>query len=124
MGNTVANQMTEADFIKKYSKHSEAFRRLFEAGWTFDIEQMIIDDLGKRQQIVDFARVLCYGAEEEVSDQILDYDEFLSWLKENDLEKFLPGGLDGQIAKQEKFYQRFYGADFRIDRGKIFVEEK
>lgn len=127
MGDTIANQTTaeaELDFIKKYNKHSEALRRLFEAGWTFGVDQMIINDSEKRQRLVAYARMLCYGVGEEISNQILDYDEFVSWLKENDLEKFLSGRLDGQIAKQEKFYQRFYGADFRIDREKIFIEAR
>lgn len=126
MENIIANQAAEAEesgFIKKYTKHAEALRRLFESGWTSDIDQMVIDDPEKRQQLVDFARVLRYGTSKEIFNQILDYDEVVSWLRENDLEKFL-GGLESQIAKQEKFYQRFYGEDFRIDHSKIFVEAR
>lgn len=44
------------------------------------------------------------------------------WLKKNNLNSKLLGGLGSQIAEQEKFYQQFYGEDFRIDRKKIFVD--
>ena len=54
----------------------------------------------------------------------LNLKKFLLWLKHNGLDRKLAGGLMGQIAEQEKFYQRFYGKDFRIYRKKIFIDPR
>jgi hypothetical protein len=53
---------------------------------------------------------------------VLGYSAFFKWLRDNQLEARLAGGsLEKQLKKQEKFYQRFYGKSFRIDRKKIFI---
>jgi len=52
----------------------------------------------------------------------LNLKKLLIWLKKNELDSKLPGGLMGQITDQEKFYQKFFGPDFRIDRKKISVD--
>ena len=54
----------------------------------------------------------------------LSFKQFLSWLKKNNLDSKLLGGLKAQIAEQEKFYQQFYGEGFRIDCKKIFVDAR
>lgn len=52
----------------------------------------------------------------------LNFNQLKKWLRQNNLERFLPGGLEGQIAGQEKFYQNFYGKNFRLNRNKIFIK--
>ncbi|MDR3559340.1 MAG: hypothetical protein P4L62_01025 [Candidatus Pacebacteria bacterium] len=54
----------------------------------------------------------------------LNLKKFLIWLKKNELEQKLPGGLIEQIAEQEIFYRRFYGSDFRIDLKKISINPR
>lgn len=58
---------------------------------------------------------------EQLCQKYLNLKKLLEWLKKNSLDMKLIGGLMGQIAEQEKFYQKFYGSDFRIDRKKIRV---
>jgi hypothetical protein len=45
------------------------------------------------------------------------------WFKNNNLEKHLDGGsLEKLMQSQEKYYQKMYGADFKIDYSKIKIE--
>ncbi len=53
----------------------------------------------------------------------LNLKKLLAWIEKNELASKLPGGLMGQIAEQEKPYQKFYGPGFCIDLKKIFVGE-
>lgn len=52
----------------------------------------------------------------------LNFKQLLSWLQKNKLDSKLLGGLNDQIAEQEKFYRRFYRGDFRIECKEIFVD--
>jgi len=117
---SIANrQPTDAEIAA--SKMAGTFyqfgRIMTEAGCYSMLRQGIDDPDVYRQALIDFHQNyvptgLCYAA-------------LLKWFQENDLEKYLTGGsLEKQVKAQEVFYQKSYGKDFRINRKKIFVEQK
>jgi hypothetical protein len=56
--------------------------------------------------------------------KFVDFSRLQSWLKKNDLEKHLDGGsLEKLMQSQEKYYQKMYGPDFKIDYSKINIEK-
>jgi hypothetical protein len=55
--------------------------------------------------------------------KFVGFSRLQNWLKKNDLEKHLDGGsLEKLMESQEKYYQKMYGADFKIDYSKIQIE--
>ena len=52
----------------------------------------------------------------------LSFKQLLSWLRKNNLDLKLSGGLEGQLAEQEVFYQNVCGKSFYLDRKKISVD--
>jgi hypothetical protein len=51
-----------------------------------------------------------------------NFKQFLSWLRKNNLDSKLSGGLLDQIVEQEKFYQKYCRDTFYIDRNKIRID--
>jgi len=58
----------------------------------------------------------------------LNYEQLKEWLEKNNLaDKLLnlegqPERLETLISNQERYYQAFYGPDFKLGRHKIFIE--
>ncbi len=58
----------------------------------------------------------------ETAEGFLSFEDFQDWLKAKHLEEKLEGGsLEALIEKQEKYYQSFYGPDFKIDPSQILI---
>ena len=115
---TVASRPTEKDieFAKQMGTVHEAERMIIEAGG-IDIFQRIITDPNYRYDLVAFHKNYVPSA--------LNYAALLKWFQDNKLERFLSiGSLEKSIKEQEKFYQQFYGEDFRIDRKRISVDAR
>lgn len=89
----------------------EQFRQFEAALIKQGMESGTIQDIINGKMILSFYPV-----------EALSFKKLLSWLQANDLDSKLLGGLEKQVADQERFYKKFYGSDFKIDREKIFIE--
>jgi len=111
----IANRPTleEIEFSKRAGTVFEATRRVINEGG-FDMFQRVVDDPRFLADLLKFHRTYVLSA--------LSYTAFFKWLRDNKLEARLMGGsLEKQLKEQEKFYQRFYESDFRINRKGIFI---
>lgn len=54
--------------------------------------------------------------------ETLNFEQIKSWWKERGLDQYFD--LEKQIDEQEKYWQKIYGADFKIDRSKITKDAK
>ena len=105
-------ELDEAKKVAGVKSHQEASADILEyAGKTGDKKL----EASAKENIV--ANYLGGKTESKELSGALNFEQLKSWWKEKGLDKFF--NLEKQIDEQEKYWQKIYGADFKIDRSEI-----